>query len=227
LDEKGYGSLDVRLDERFSLVDKIKGSHTVSLVCEVFGVNRSSYKYWGGRSSQLSSEQVDLHSKVRAAFEESHGSAAARTIATIVTTRGTELSRYRASRLMKKLELVSCQLPAHKYKKASQESVAVPNTLGRQFDVPEPNKIWCGDVTYIWSGRRWAYLAVVLDLFSRKPIGWAMSLSPDSTLTCQALSMAFESRGRPRGLMFHSDQGSHYTSRKFRQQLWRYRLSKV
>jgi len=131
LDEKGYGSLDVRLDERFSLVDKIKGSHTVSLVCEVFGVNRSSYKYWGGRSSQLSSEQVDLHSKVRAAFEESHGSAAARTIATIVTTRGTELSRYRASRLMKTLELVSCQLPAHKYKKASQESVAVPNTLGR------------------------------------------------------------------------------------------------
>ncbi|MBV1913789.1 MAG: DDE-type integrase/transposase/recombinase, partial [Pseudomonadales bacterium] len=64
----------------------------------------------------------------------------------------------------------------------------------------------------------------MLDLFSRKPIGWAISLSPDNTFTCQALSMAFESRGRPKGLMFHSDQGSHYTSRKFTQQLWRYQI---
>ena len=147
-----------------------------------------------------------------------------RTIATIVTARGTELSRYRSGRLMKKLGLVSCQRPAHKYKKASQEHIAVPNTLGRQFDVPEPNKVWCGDVTYIWSGRHWAYLAVMMDLFSRKPIGGALSLSPDRTLTCQVLSMAFESRGRPKGLMFHSDQGSHYTSRQYRQQLWRYQI---
>ncbi len=69
-------------------------------------------------------------------------------------------------------------------------------------------------------GHRWAYLALVMDLFSRKPVGWAMSLSPDSELTSKALKMAYESRGRPKGVMFHSDQGSHYTSRKFRQTLW-------
>jgi putative transposase len=63
---------------------------------------------------------------------------------------------------------------------------------------------------------------VVIDLFARKPIGWAMSLSPNSELTMQALKMAFERRGKPKGVMFHSDQGSHYTSRAFRQLFWRY-----
>ncbi len=64
-----------------------------------------------------------------------------------------------------------------------------------------------------------------MDLFARKPVGWALSHSPDSNLTCQALSMAYESRGRPKEVMFHSDQGSHYTSRQFRQLVWRYRLT--
>ncbi|EFD5042694.1 IS3 family transposase [Escherichia coli] len=88
----------------------------------------------------------------------------------------------------------------------------------------EPNQVWCGDVTYIWTGKRWAYLAVVLDLFARKPVGWAMSFSPDSRLTMKALEMAWETRGKPGGVMFHSDQGSHYTSRQFRQLLWRYQI---
>ena len=158
------------------------------------------------------------------AHNDSHGSAGARTIADIVTSRGSPLSRYRAGRLMKALELVSCQPPRHAYKKANQEHVAIPNRLDRQFAVTAPNQVWCGDVTYVWTGARWAYLAVVLDLFARKPVGWAMSLSPDSELTCKALMMAFEARGRPKGLLFHSDQGSHYTSRRFRQQLWRYRI---
>ncbi len=96
--------------------------------------------------------------------------------------------------------------------------------LGRQFAVTEPNQVWCGDVTYIWTGKRWAYLAVVLDLFARKPVGWAMSFSPDSRLTIKALKMAWEIRSKPAGVMFHSDQGSHYTSRQFRQLLWRYQI---
>lgn len=75
-------------------------------------------------------------------------------------------------------------------------------------------------MTYIWTGKRWAYLAVVLDLFARKPVGWAMSYSPNSDLTCRALNMAFGLRGKPKGLLFHSDQDSHYTSLQFRQTLW-------
>lgn len=142
----------------------------------------------------------------------------------MATTEGTPISRYVAGRMMKELKLVSCQLPAHRYKKANQEHIAIPNHLDRQFDVGQPNKVWCGDVTYIWTGSRWSYLAVVLDLFARKIVGWAISSSPNSQLTSKALRMAFESRGRPKGLLFHSDQGCHYTSLKFRQTLWRFQI---
>jgi len=125
---------------------------------------------------------------------------------------------------MKELEIHSRQQPKHRYKKAKQAHIEIPNHLNRQFTVTKPNQVWCGDVTYIWSGNRWAYLAVVMNLFSRKPIGWALSYSPNTQLTGQALSMAFESRGRPKNVMFHSDQGCHYTSRQYRQLLWRYQI---
>ncbi|WP_157935217.1 DDE-type integrase/transposase/recombinase, partial [Vibrio breoganii] len=92
------------------------------------------------------------------------------------------------------------------------------------FAVTAPNQVWVGDVTYVWAGNRWSYLAVVIDLFARKPIGWAMSFSPDSQLTGKALKMAYESRGKPSNVLFHSDQGSHYTSGKYRQVLWRYQI---
>ena len=139
----------------------------------------------------------------------------------MVTNEEITLSRYRASKIMKALGLVSCQLPKHRYRKADTEHVEIPNHLNRQFAVCAPNQVWVGDVTYIWIGNRWAYLAVVIDLFARKPIGWAMSLSPDSQLTSKALMNAYESRGKPKGVLFHSDQGMHYTSKKFRQTLWR------
>ena len=107
------------------------------------------------------------------------------------------MGRWLAGRLMKELGLVSCQQPTHRYKRGGHEHVAIPNHLERQFAVTEPNQVWCGDVTYIWTGKRWAYLAVVLDLFARKPVGWAMSFSPDSRLTMKALEMAWETRGKP------------------------------
>lgn len=104
------------------------------------------------------------------------------------------------------------------------EHLAIPNTLNREFAADYPNQIWCGDVTYVWTGKRWSYLAVVLDLYARQVVGWAMSNSPDSALTAKALRLAYESRGRPKGLIFHSDQGCHYTSLKFRQTLWRFQI---
>ncbi len=139
---------------------------------------------------------------VREAYEASNGSAGARTLAEMVTYAGVRLTRYRATGLMKKLGLVGCQVPRHRYNKADKEHVAIPNHLDRQFAVTAPNKVWCGDVTYVWTGKRWAYLAVVLDLFARKPVGWAISFSPDSALTNKALTMAFEARGKPKDLIF-------------------------
>jgi len=165
-----------------------------------------------------------LINEVEAAHEISGGSAGARTIADIVRANGTELSRYRASKIMKKLGLVSCQIKQHRYKKGTKEHINIPNTLDRQFAVTEPDQVWCGDVTYVWSGQQWLYFAVIIDLFARKVIGWATSKSPNTDLTAKALSMAFEVRGKPKGVMFHSDQGCHYTSKQFRQLLWRYQI---
>jgi putative transposase len=169
-------------------------------------------------------EEQQLREQIKATHTLSNESAGARSIAKMVTTAGTPLSRYRAGRRMKLLGLVSSQQPVHRYKKADQPHVNIPNRLDRAFDVAAPNQVWAGDITYVWTGKRWAYLALVLDLFARRPVGWALSLSPDSALTKKALTMAYELRGNPEGVMFHSDQGCQYTSLAFRQQVWRYRM---
>ena len=193
-------------------------------LCLLFGVHRSSYRAWRNRPKELPAPEQQLREQVTAAHELSNGSAGARTIATLLTMAGTPLSRYRAGRRMKVLGLVSSQPPAHKYKKADQPHVRISNQLDRQFDVQAPNQAWAGDITFVWTGKRWAYLALVLDLFARRPVGWALSLTVDSELTKKALTMAYESRGNPDGVLFHSDQGCQYTSLAFQQLVWRYRM---
>ncbi|UUK77548.1 IS3-like element IS911 family transposase [Escherichia albertii] len=222
--KKGYRALDVRLPEQFSIIGKLRAHYPVVTLCHVFGVHRSSYRYWKKRPEKPDGRRAVLRSQVLELHGISHGSAGARSIATMATRRGYQMGRWLAGRLMKELGLVSCQQPTHRYKRGGHEHVVIPDYLERQFAVTGPNQVWCGDVTYIWTGKRRAYLAVVLDLFARKPVGWAMSFSPDSRLTMKALEMAWETRGKPGGVMFHSDQGSHYTSRQFRQLLWRYQI---
>lgn len=202
----------------------MRAQYPVTTLCQLFRVHRSSYRYTRKNSTQSDADRALKRSLVSEVWSASGGSAGARSIATMVSAKGVRVGRWLAGRLMKELSIASCQVPAHQYKRGGNEHVEIPNLLARQFAVTEPNQVWCGDVTYIWTGKRWAYLAVVLDLFARKPVGWAMSFSPDSGLTVKALQMAWELRGRPEGVMFHSDQGSHYTSRKYRQMLWRYRI---
>ncbi|MEG0399533.1 MAG: IS3 family transposase [Hafnia sp.] len=134
--------------------------------------------------------------------------------------KGAPMSRYRAGRLMKD----SCQPGKHQYKNARQEHTCLPNLLEHQLAVPEPDRVWCGDITYIWAGNRWCYLAVVMDLFACRIIGWSLSANADTALISSALRMAYETRGQPREVMFHSDQGSQYTGLKYQQLLWRYRI---
>lgn len=198
--------------------------YAVTSLCELFVVNRSSFRYWVQRKPTINIERAKTLALVKQVHVQSNGSAGARTVATMVSALGTPLSRYRAGRMMKVLQLYSCQLPAHRYRKTGNEHLGIPNLLDRQFSVSKPNQVWCGDVTYIWTGKRWAYLALVLDLFARKPVGWALSGSPNSALTRKALMMAYEQRGKPQNILFHSDQGCHYTSLQFRQQLWSYKM---
>ncbi len=92
---------------------------------------------------------------------------------------------------MAELDLVSAQLPKDRYRKVNQAHVSMPNVLDPQFAPSAPNQVRYGDVKYIWAGHRWFYLAVVLHLYARKPVGWALSASPDSNLTARALTKPY------------------------------------
>lgn len=133
-------------------------------------MHRSSFNYWNSRGKTINPVKVKQLAEVKRIHSLSNGSAGARTIAIISTSEGLPMSRYVAGKLMKDLEIVSCQLPSHHYKKAGNEHLAIPNTLNREFSVDSPNQVWCGDVTYIWTGKRWSYLAVVLDLYARQVV---------------------------------------------------------
>jgi putative transposase len=137
---------------------------------------------------------------------------------------GIEIGRFKVRKLMSEMKLISKQPSSHAYKKVTVERLDIPNALGREFSVPAPNKVWCGDITYVWAQGRWHYVAVVIDLYARRVVGWAFSSKPDADLVTKALGMAYEQRGRPQNVFVSSDQGSQYDSRSFRQRLWRYRF---
>ncbi|WP_214678196.1 IS3 family transposase [Escherichia coli] len=223
--KKGYRALNVRLAERFTIAARLSDSHTVVSLCSALEIHRSSYRYWRKRRDTVNPARVRLCSEIRRARNQSRGSAGARTLAEMLTQNGVPMSRYRAGRLMKYLNLSSCQPGKHQYKNARQEHTSLPNLLERQFAVPEPDRVWCGDITYLWAGNRWCYLAVVMDLFARRVIGWSLSAHADTALISSALRMAYETRGQPRDVVFHSDQGSQYTGLKYQQLLWRCRIN--
>jgi len=129
-----------------------------------------------------------------------------------------------ARSLMREAGVVSRQRRRHKYKSSGVEALVVPHLLKRKFDVSAINQVWCGDVTYIKVGKRWLYFAAVLDLYARRIVGWSFSMISDAALTCEALRMAAELRGRPNEVLFHSDQGCQYTSHKFKNEIRKHGL---
>ena len=153
------------------------------------------------------------------------GSLGSRKIAQLMTQEGTPIGRYKAARLMEEAGVQSKQPGSHTYKHVPLEKPDIPNHLDRQFNVAQPDEVWCGDITYIWTGSGWSYLAVVIDLFARRVVGWAMSQTIDAGLVINALDRAWEARGRPSGLLFHSDQGSQYASGDFKGKLKEYQIA--
>jgi putative transposase len=103
-----------------------------------------------------------------------------------------QIGRFKVRSLMKEGRLVSKQPGAHCYQVARTERSDIPNLLARECDVQKPNQVWCGDITYVWAGGRWYYLAAVLDLHTRRVVGWAMSDKPDTALAVNALEMAYQ-----------------------------------
>ena len=184
-------------------------------LCELFDVVRSSY-YYGIQTKPIDVERIKLKALIRQIFNDSQQSAGARTIIAILwNEHSIRLTRYLAGSLMKSMGLKSCQQKTHKYKHADEAHKTHDNILDRNFSPVSPNQVWTGDVTYIRIKGGWCYLAIVLDLFARRIVGFSVSDSPNSTLTAKALQMAYQTRLKPSGLLFHSDQGTHYTSKKF------------
>ncbi len=114
---------------------------------------------------------------------------------------GIEIGRFKVRRLMQELQLVCKQPGPHAYKNATVERPDIPNTLAREFDVERSNQVWCGDITFVWAGNRWTYLAVVLDLFSRRVVGWALSERADARLVMKALDNAYQQRDCPMNMI--------------------------
>ncbi|HCE5728079.1 TPA: IS3 family transposase [Pseudomonas aeruginosa] len=222
--KKGYRSLDVGRTRSYALIDQLSEQESVEVVCSAFDVARSCYYVHRLRRRRVDARRVALRSQVNQLFSQSRGSAGSRSILGMLREEGVTIGRFRVRRLMRELGLVSKQPGSHAYKQATVERPDIPNRLNREFATEHPNQVWWGDITYVWAQGRWHYLAAVLDLHTRRVIGWAFSAKPDAELVIKALDMAYEQRGKPQQVLFHSDQGSQYASRLFRQRLWRYRM---
>ncbi|HCF3660137.1 TPA: IS3 family transposase [Pseudomonas aeruginosa] len=222
--KKGYRSLDVGRTRSYALIDQLSEQESVEVVCSAFDVARSCYYVHRLRRRRVDARRVALRSQVNQLFSQSRGSAGSRSMLGMLREEGVTIGRFRVRRLMRELGLVSKQPGSHAYKQATVERPDIPNRLNREFATEHPNQVWCGDITYVWAQGRWHYLAAVLDLHTRRVIGWAFSAKPDAELVIKALDMAYKQRGKPQQVLFHSDQGSQYASRLFRQRLWRYRM---
>lgn len=137
----------------------------------------------------------------------------------MLLNQGIKVGHYLVRKLMRESDLVYKQQKKHRYQNHVDETHAVSNILNRQFKPTQPNHVWSSDITYIWTGKRWAYLAVVLDLYARRVIGWSMSAQANQHLVLKALDKAWHRRGKPTGIIFHSDQGSQYKGLLVKQRL--------
>ncbi|MFI9653072.1 IS3 family transposase [Guyparkeria sp. GHLCS8-2] len=214
--KKANGSLRRGRDATFAVIDRLREPVNVALACQTLGVARSSfYHYREQKQRDVDADRLALRAQATRYFNESRGSAGSRTLRARFAADGVSLGRFKARRLMQEANLVSRQPRRAPYKHARQEKPEVPNRLNREFAVERPDQVWCGDITYLWADGRWCYLAVVMDLFARRVVGWAVSDSPDARLTETALTHAWQQRGQPRGVLFHSDQGVQYAAASY------------
>ena len=184
----------------------------VERMCRVLGVSRSGY-YAARRRSRMQPAVCEASVQLKAAFAASGGAYGSRRLRTAVASRGIVMGIYRVRRLRRQHGLRSTWKRKFVHTTDSKHALPIsPNVLDRQFNPTMPNQAWVADSTYIRTRSGWLYLAVVLDLFARKVVGWAMAPDMHATLVCQALKLAIAQRQPAPGLILHSDRGSQYAS---------------
>jgi putative transposase len=198
---------------RFAFVARHRHIWPVSWLCEVLEVSRSGFHAWLNRpSSARAIHDAKLVMAIETSFKASDRTSGARRVWRDVLEEGLACGLHRIERLMRVNALRARPRRRGKPKDDGERSVIADNILDRDFQAERPNQKWLADFTYIWTAEGWLYVAVVMDLFSRRVVGWSMKADRDASLVMDALMMAVWRRGKADALLHHSDQGSQYTS---------------
>ena len=203
---------------KFAFIAKHRGIWPVGWLCGALGVSRGGFYAWLRRPpSQRSRSDEELGAKVRASFLASDRTYGARRVWHDLIEEGASCGLHRVQRLMRDHGLKARprrrRLPPDPGER--QAGAIAPNVLDRSFEAAAPNRKWIADFTYIWTAEGWLYVAAVIDLYSRRVVGWSMSATMTAQFVTDALVMAIWRRGKPRALLHHSDRGSQYTSEQF------------
>ena len=189
--------------------------------CRVLSVSRSGYYEAQRRTAKPVVCKASVH--LKAAFMASHQSYGSRRLVTAMNNQGIEIGRYKVRSLMRKAMLKPVWKRKFIHTTDSKHNLPVAaNVLNRQFNPAAPNTAYVCDITYVRTGSGWLYLAIVLDLYARRVVGWSMAPSMPAQLVCDALTMAIRQRRPPPGLLVHSDQGSQYASKQHQDLLQRH-----
>lgn len=199
----------------FQLIDALQmKAIPVTQSCRVLDVSRSGFYEAKRRASTVVVCQECVH--VRAAFSASQQSYGSRRMVTELANRGIVAGRFKVRRLMHQAGLKPVWKRKFIHTTDSKHGLPIaPNVLARQFNPAAPNTAYVSDITYVRTRSGWLYLAVVIDLYSRKVVGWAMAPSMPAKLVCDALHMAVQQRRPAAGLIVHSDRGSQYASAQY------------
>jgi putative transposase len=203
---------------RFDAVEAEKANYPVALMCRVLEVSRAGYYASRRRpESKRTKANRQLVAKIHEVYETSRRTYGSPRVYAELREDGHEAGRHRVARLMRREGLVARKKKRFKTTTQSNHSEPIArNVLARNFDVRKPNRAWVGDITYLPTADGWLYLAVLVDLYSRAVVGWAMSENLDASVALAALRMALERRRPAAGLVHHTDRGVQYASESYR-----------
>ena len=207
--------------KRFAFIDAWRKTYPICRMCTVLEVSARGYRAWRTRPmSQRQRDDVVLLAHIREQHTRSLHSYGRPRMTEELRELGFKAGQRRIGRLMRENGIVAIRTRKYKVTTDSNHTLAVaPNLLDRDFSATAPNQKWAGDITYIWTSEGWLYLAVILDLYSRRIIGWAVSNRMKRDLAIRALDMAVALRQPPKGCIHHTDRGSQYCSHDYQKRL--------
>jgi transposase InsO family protein len=190
----------------------------IAFMCRMLEVSRQGFYQWRDRGpSTHASTDAALIERITAIHTQHHGRVGVRRVHDELRRAGVACAHKRVHRLMRAAGLRSVHPRPYKRTTLSNRfDPALPDLVGRDFSPPAPDQVWVGDITYIKTWQGWAFLATVIDCYSRRVVGWAIGTTMHTSLIMDALNMALTHRNPPPGVIFHSDRGSQYTSGEFR-----------